>query len=56
MERALVEAAPEIVIIDVEEPSDHAVATPIALIAKPGMTYDPATGCGAAFEADLSVS
>jgi Fe-S cluster biogenesis protein NfuA len=56
VERAIVDAAPEIVIIDVEEPSDHAVATPISLISKPTVVFDPATGCGAAFEADVSVS
>ena len=55
VERAIVEAAPEIVIIDVEEPSDQTVTTPISLTAKPNVTFDPATGCGAAFEADVSV-
>ncbi len=49
VERAIVEAAPEIVIIDVEEPVE-AVATPILLSAKPGRTFDPATACGAAFD------
>ena len=54
VERAIVDAAPEIVIIDVEEPSDHVVATPISLGTKP-VVLDPATGCGAVFESNLSV-
>jgi Fe-S cluster biogenesis protein NfuA len=48
VERAIFDAAPEIAIIDVEEASDHAVATPISLGTKPGVAFDPATGCGAA--------
>jgi Fe-S cluster biogenesis protein NfuA len=61
VERAIIEAAPEIEIIDVEEPSDHAVATPISLGSKPPtsrsqVAFDPATGCGAAFESGVSVS
>jgi len=43
VERAIFDAAPEIVIIDVEEPSD----TPILMGTKPTVTFDPATGCGA---------
>ena len=54
VERAIVDAAPEIVIIDVEEPSDHAVATPISMGTKPQATFDPATGCGAALESNAS--
>ncbi len=54
VERAIVDAAPEIVIIDVEEPSDHAVATPISLGTKPA-SFDPATGCGAALDTHLGV-
>jgi Fe-S cluster biogenesis protein NfuA len=55
VERAIAEAAPEIVIIDVEEPESAGVDTPVLLGTKPGV-FDPATGCGAAFEADVSVS
>jgi Fe-S cluster biogenesis protein NfuA len=55
VERAILESAPEVVIIDVEQPSDQSVATPIILGSKPAPTFDPATGCGAAFESDLSV-
>jgi Fe-S cluster biogenesis protein NfuA len=47
VERAIIEAAPEIAIIDVEEAAG--VETPIALGTKP-IAFDPATGCGAAFE------
>ena len=54
VERAINEAAPEIVIIDVEEPSDHAVATPISMGTKPTAALDPATGCGAALESPAS--
>ena len=54
VERAIFDAAPEVVIIDVEQPSDHAVATPISLGTKP-VAFDPATGCGAALESNLSV-
>ena len=56
VERAILDAAPEVMIIDVEEPSDHAVVTPIALGTKPQVVFDPATGCGAAFETDVTVS
>lgn len=56
VERAIFDSVPEITIIDVEEPSDHGVTTPVLLGAKPGAAFDPATGCGAAFEADVSVS
>lgn len=58
VERAIVDAAPEIVIIDVEEPSeaaDKSVTIPILLGTKPSVAFDPATGCGAALESDLSV-
>ena len=54
VERAILDSAPEVVIIDVEQPSDHAVATPISLGTKP-VAFDPATGCGAALESNLSV-
>jgi Fe-S cluster biogenesis protein NfuA len=48
VERAIHEAAPEIVIIDVEEPSAEPVTTPVSFINKPANeAYDPATGCGA---------
>ena len=43
VERAIFDAAPEIVIIDVEEPTD----TPVLLGSKPSVAFDPATGCGA---------
>jgi Fe-S cluster biogenesis protein NfuA len=56
VERAILDAAPEIVIIDVEEPSVPPVVTPIVLGTKPGVAFDPATGCGAAFEPDVAVS
>ncbi|MEA3184449.1 MAG: hypothetical protein QOJ74_926 [Ilumatobacteraceae bacterium] len=55
VERAILESAPEVVIIDVEQPSDQSVATPIALGTKPDPAFDPATGCGAAFDSSLSV-
>lgn len=55
VERAILESAPEVVIIDVEQPADQSVATPITLGSKPGPEFDPATGCGAAFDAGLSV-
>jgi Fe-S cluster biogenesis protein NfuA len=46
VERAILEAAPEVSVIDVEE-SAHATADmPISLSAKP-IAFDPATGCGA---------
>lgn len=47
VERAILEAAPEIVIIDVEEPSVPDTSTPITLGRKPAVPYDPTTGCGA---------
>ena len=47
VERAILEAAPEISIIDVEEPTAQVPATPIALTSKPTVSFDPATGCGA---------
>ena len=59
VESAIAEAAPEIVIIDVEEPSQQAgnraghqaAGTPIELGRKPAApspAFDPATGCGGA--------
>jgi Fe-S cluster biogenesis protein NfuA len=56
VERAIMEAAPEIGIIDVEDPSDQGVSTPVLMGIKPASPFDPATGCGAAFETDVSVS
>ncbi len=56
VERAIIEAAPEITIIDVEEPSDTGASTPIVLGSKPSVAYDPATGCGATFETDVILS
>jgi Fe-S cluster biogenesis protein NfuA len=49
VERAIVEAAPEIVTIDVEQPAKDGVSVPIGLTRKPepAVAYDPATGCGA---------
>jgi Fe-S cluster biogenesis protein NfuA len=47
VERAILEAAPEIRIIDVDEPSADPVTSPVALTRKPAVAYDPATGCGA---------
>ena len=49
VERAIVEAAPEIVTIDVDQPTDAGVSIPIGLTRKPApaVDYDPATGCGA---------
>ncbi len=49
VERAILEAAPEIGIIDVEEPTAPAKkGTPISLTSKPIVAFDPLTGCGAA--------
>jgi Fe-S cluster biogenesis protein NfuA len=63
VERAILDAAPEIVVIDVEEPSepDHSpdlasTAIPIVLGTKPATAFDPASGCGAAFAPDVAVS
>lgn len=56
VERAIIEAAPEIVIIDVEEPSTQAVETPIALTSKRPVAFDPATGCGASVGSEVGVS
>ena len=54
VERAIMEAAPEIEIIDVEPPTDDeqssGVSTPVTLGRKPTVAYDPATGCGAVVE------
>jgi Fe-S cluster biogenesis protein NfuA len=64
VERAILESAPEVVLIDVEQPSEDTVATPgltaspfdtpIALGTKPAIIFDPATGCGAALEPNPS--
>ena len=56
VERAILDAAPEIGIIDVEEPSDTGVSTPVLLGTKPGAAFDHATGCGAALEPEATVS
>jgi Fe-S cluster biogenesis protein NfuA len=56
VERAIMDAAPEITIIDVEEPAAQGVTTPISLGTKPAVEFDPATGCGAALDSDVSVS
>jgi Fe-S cluster biogenesis protein NfuA len=56
VERAITDAAPEITIIDVEEPVDNGVSTPVLLGTKPNLAFDPATGCGAAFESDVPKS
>jgi Fe-S cluster biogenesis protein NfuA len=48
VERAITDAAPEITIIDVEEPVDHGASTPVLMGVKPSVAFDPATGCGAA--------
>ena len=55
VERAIVDAAPEIAIIDVEEPSEQSVSIPVLLGSKPSAAFDPASGCGAAFASDVSV-
>jgi Fe-S cluster biogenesis protein NfuA len=49
VERAIVDAAPEIVTIDVEQPATTGASVPIGLTRKPEpvVAYDPATGCGA---------
>jgi Fe-S cluster biogenesis protein NfuA len=48
VERAIVEAAPEIMRIDVADATPAAgVDTPISLTSKPAAGYDPATACGA---------
>jgi Fe-S cluster biogenesis protein NfuA len=48
VEHAIVEAAPEIVLIDVEVPSEQGPGVPIELGRKPEPSgaFDPATGCG----------
>jgi len=46
VQHAIVEAAPEIVRIDVDTPAPD-TSVPIALGRKPAVAYDPATGCGA---------
>ena len=55
VERAIIDAAPEISIIDVEEPSEQSISIPVLLGAKPAAVFDPASGCGAAFASDVSV-
>ncbi len=55
VERAIVDAAPEIGVIDVEEPNAAPVSTPIELGAKP-VAFDPATGCGAAESPGVAVA
>jgi Fe-S cluster biogenesis protein NfuA len=47
VQRAIVEAAPEIVRIDVDAASPD-TSVPVALGRTPAAAYDPATGCGAA--------
>lgn len=54
VERAILDAAPEISIIDVEEPADPPVTTPISLGVKPTAAFDPATGCGAALDVGVT--
>jgi len=46
VQHAIVEAAPEIVRIDVDTPAPD-TSVSIALGRKPAVAYDPATGCGA---------
>ena len=46
VQRAILEAAPEIVRIDVDAPETD-MSVPVALGRKPAVAYDPATGCGA---------
>jgi len=47
VQNAIVEAAPEIVRIDVDAPTAD-TSVPIVLGRKPDVAFDPATGCGAA--------
>ena len=47
VERAILDAAPEITIIDVEQPETTGIETPVLMGPKP-IAFDPATGCGAA--------
>jgi len=47
VEQAILDAAPEVVIIDVDTPSAD-TSIPVALGRKPVETFDPSTGCGAA--------
>ena len=46
VQRAILEAAPEVVRIDVDAPTAD-TSVPVALGRKPQVVYDPATGCGA---------
>jgi Fe-S cluster biogenesis protein NfuA len=55
VERAILEAAPEIVTIDVEPPTDRGAAVPISMGRMPAAAPDPATGCGAVPEAGVAV-
>jgi len=50
VETAILEAAPEVVLIDVEAPAVPDTSVPIMLGSKPAPVYDPATGCGAVTE------
>jgi hypothetical protein len=55
VERAILDAAPEITIIDVDEPSTNGVEIQIALGTKPpAPAFDPETGCGAALSGTLA--
>lgn len=47
VERAILDAAPEITIIDVDEPLAAVAPSPVVLTQKPTLTFDPTTGCGA---------
>ena len=49
VERAIFDAAPEIVIIDVDEPAAQPVSSAVTFTRKPELAepFDPATGCGA---------
>ena len=47
VEKAILEAAPEIVIIDVEQPSTRGVTTPVMLMKKPAHPEPMYTDCPA---------
>jgi Fe-S cluster biogenesis protein NfuA len=47
VEQAILDAAPEVVTIDVDAPTSH-TTIPVILGHKPMETFDPSTGCGAA--------
>jgi Fe-S cluster biogenesis protein NfuA len=58
VERAIAEAAPEIAILDVEEPAREATAAFVELGRKPmapatAEIFDPATGCGVALAGEV---